>query len=84
MVDNSADFGNVAPMDDDFDWSTELGAGTDGLDYDSSGALVEDARGVDLEVQAMYLYLEYLFFQKEGMFTELHNQNDTYIKRNRK
>eukprot|EP01045_Picozoa_sp_COSAG04_P035063 COSAG04_NODE_7937_length_1044_cov_1.782011_1_plen_57_part_00 len=32
----------------------------------------------------MYLYLEYLFFKKGGMFTELHNQDDTYIKRNRK
>ena len=84
MTDNSAAFGNVAPMDENMDWNEELGQGTDGLEYDYTGALVEEARGDDLEVQAMHSYLEYLFLQKEGMFTELYNKDDTYIKRNRK
>ena len=84
MTDNSAAFGNVAPMDENMDWNEELGQGTDGLEYDYTGALVEEARGDDLEIQAMHSYLEYLFLQKEGMFSELYNKDDTYIKRNRK
>ena len=71
-------------MDENMDWNEELGQGTDGLEYDYTGALVEEARDNDLEVQAMHSYLEYLFLQKEGMFTELYNKDDTYIKRNRK
>ena len=56
MTDNSAAFGNVAPMDENMDWNEELGQGTDGLEYDYTGALVEEARGDDLEVQAMHSY----------------------------
>ena len=58
MTDNSAAFGNVAPMGENMDWNEELGQGTDGLEYDYTGALVEEARDNDLEVQAMHSYLD--------------------------